>query len=50
MGLKSVVQEIQPVFDFLLEVWSALPYVVQLLMWFVFGTVVFIVALKSLWG
>lgn len=50
MGLKSVVQEIQPVFAFLRDVWSSLPSMVQLLMWFVFGTVVFITVLKSLWG
>lgn len=50
MGLNSVLQEVHPVFMFLREVWSALPYMIQLLTVFVFGAVVFISVFKSIWG
>lgn len=50
MGLKSVVQEISPVFDFLRDVWTALPNMVQLLMVFAFGMVILLSVLRSFWG
>lgn len=50
MGLRSVVQEVQPVFVFLQEVWAALPYMVQVLTWLVFGVVIILAISKSIWG
>lgn len=50
MGLRSVVQEIQPVFTFLGNVWSALPNMVQFLVYIAFGIVILLAALRSLWG
>lgn len=50
MGLKSVLQEFSQVFEYLRDVWSALPNMIQLLIYLAFGVVILITVLKSLWG
>ena len=50
MGLKSLVQEIMPVFSFLGNVWSALPNMVQFLIYIAFGIVILLAVMRSLWG
>lgn len=50
MGLISVLQEFELVFQYLRDVWSALPNMIQLLVYVSFGLVVFLAVLKSIWG
>ena len=50
MGLNSVVQEVSSVFLFLRDVWSALPFMVQFLVYLCFGGAVLIAVMRSLWG
>lgn len=50
MGLISVLSELQAVFQFLNDVWAALPNMIHLLVYVSFGLVVFISVFKSIWG
>ena len=50
MGLSSVLDEFGAVYDFLGGVWLALPNMIQFLIYLVFGVVILIAVIRSLWG
>lgn len=50
MGLKNVMSEITEVFTMLQGVFSALPVMVQFLIYLSFGGFLLILILRSVWG
>jgi len=49
MGLIDFVLEVEPVFAFLRDTWSALPVAIQTLIRASFGGLIYLSALRSIW-